>query len=356
MEHGSVFDRRRTTSFEISQFGQFRKRHPSRRSVLAGLGATLFAPTVRAATELRELSIPISSVSFASAPVRAAVELGCFARNGLKVTTPVLDSGSNITTALISGSIQVALGGPGEQVAAAARGQPIVVLTNVYWGQPGTLIFSRDVAEKSGVSPTAPVKERYRVLEGLNIASVSPSSPFTVSFKGAADAFGVKINFVYMGQPAMYAALETGAVKGYTGSAPIWGRSVASGRGVEWISAPRGDLPDANVPRAATSLQALRPFAEANPDLMRQVLKSHRNFSDILEKDPNQVRAVLSKLYPDVEPTTMDILFKAEYGAWKMRDVTVADMQHEIDFVRAAGAIPNLDKLDPALLLYVPPK
>ena len=257
---------------------------PSRRAVLAGIGATLFAPAIRAQTRLQELLIPVSSTSFASVPVRAGAELGCFARNGLKVTPSVMESGANVTAAMISGSVQVGLGGAGEQVSAAARGQPVVTLTNVYWGQPGTLILAKDVAEKSGVSPTAPVKERFKVLEGLSIASVSASSPFTVSFKGAAEAMGAKLSFVFMGQPSMMAALESGAIKGFTASAPIWGPTVLRGKGVEWISAPKGDLPDANVPRAATSYQAMRSVAEANPELMQQVLDSHRDFSNILEK------------------------------------------------------------------------
>ena len=317
----------------------------------------MFAPAVRAQAQLRELTIPIASISFASAPARAAVELGCFARNGLKVSTPVMDSGSNVTASLISGSLQVILGGPGEQVAAAARGQPIVLLTNVYWGQTGTLVLAKDIAEKSGVSPKAPLTERLKVLEGVPLASVSATSALTASFKGAADNAGIRLSFVYMAQSAMGAAMELGAIKGFIASAPIWGPTVVRGRGVEWISAPKGDLPDVNVPRGATGFQAMRAFADANPDLMRQVLKSYRDFSDILEKTPDQVRASFGRIYPDVEPAAMDILFNAEHNAFKMRDVTVADMQHEIDFIKASGApIPNIEKIDPAAMLYVPPK
>ena len=330
---------------------------PSRRVVVAGLGATLFAPAVKAQAPLRELPIAIASTSFATAPARAAVEMGCFARNGLKVTMPVLDNASTVTSGLIAGSLQVTLGGSAEQVAAVSRGQPVVALTNVYWGQSGTLILAKDVANKSGVSATAPVRERYKVLEDLPIASASATSSFTVSFKGAAETAGVKLKFVYMAQPAMISALETGAIKGYIASAPIWGPSVVSGRGVEWISAPKGDLPDENMPRASTAFQAMRPFAEANPDLMRQVINSYRDFSNILDKDPKQVRAAFGKIYPDVDPAAMDILFNAEYRAWKMRDVTVADMQHEVDFVKTSGAaLPGLDKIDAASMLYVPPK
>ena len=232
-----------------------------------------------------------------------------------------------------------------------------LLLTCCYWGQSGTLILAKDIADKSGVSRTAPLADRLRVLEGLQIASPSPTSAFTVSFKGAADKVGVKIPFVYMAQPAMVAALETGSIKGYIGSAPIWGTSVLRGRGVDWISAPKGELPDENVPRGVSVLITTRSFAQANPELMRQVLKSYQEFSEILEKSPERVRASLGRVYPDVEPAAMDILFNAESGAWKYRPSTVDDMKHEIEFVKASGAaIPDLDKIDPAAMLYVPPK
>jgi ABC-type nitrate/sulfonate/bicarbonate transport system substrate-binding protein len=345
------------TPADFAQPSELQLAPPSRRAVLTAVGTSLFAPAVWAQKPLRNLVIPISSTSFASASVRAAVEMGCFAEHGLNITTPVMESGSNVTSSLISGNIQVILGGPGEQVAAHARGIPVVLLTNCYWGQSGTLILSKEIAEKSGVSPTASLAERFKVLAGLPIASVSATSALTASFRGASEKTGTKLNFVYMGQPTMVAALESGAIKGYIASAPIWGPSVVSGRGVEWISAPKGELPDENVPRGATGFNAMRSFAEANPDLIRQVLDSYRTFSNILTTKPDAVRAAFGRIYPSVDPAAMDILFNAEHRAWIMRDVTVADMQHEIDFVKASGApIPGLDKVDPAAMLYAPPK
>jgi ABC-type nitrate/sulfonate/bicarbonate transport system substrate-binding protein len=321
----------------------------SRRSVLAGLGATLLAPTVRAQTALRDLTIPLSSYSFATISTRAAEALGCFARHGLNVKFIVMDSGSNITTALVSGSAQVILGGPGELVAAQARGQKVVLLTNVYWGMSASLILAKDVAERSGVSASAP--------DGLLIASPSATSSYTAAFKGAAEAAGGKMRLTYMSQPAMVAALEAGAIQGYIAGAPIWGASLARGKGVLWVSGPKGELPYDNTPSSVTGFNAMRSFAEANPDVMRQLLDGYRDFSDLLEKDPAQVRAAVGKLYPDVDAATMDVLFAAESPAWKMRQVTEADMKHEVDFMRISGLpLPGMDAIDPKSMLYIPPK
>lgn len=333
----------------------------TRRGVIAGMGAAattaLFAPALRAQGALRDLSIPISSKSFATAPLRAAVELGCFERNGLKVDTPVMDTGSNLMTALISGSVDVILGGPGEVVAAQGRGQEIVLLTNVYWGLSATFVLSKDAAAKSGLTPTSPLADRLKALDGLAIGAPSATSAYTVAYRGATDAVGAKPNWIYMAQPAMVAALETGALQGYIAGAPFWGVSVSRDLGVVWIDGPAGELPPENIPASVTGFNTTRAFADANPDLMKQILDSYKDFSNILENEPEKVRAALGTLYPDVEPATMDILFKAEGSAWKFRDVTVEDLAHEIAFVKASGSqIPDIDKIDPAKMLYVPPK
>jgi ABC-type nitrate/sulfonate/bicarbonate transport system substrate-binding protein len=342
------------------QFGQraprrMRATGPSRRGVVAGLSVSLFAPAVRAQPKLTDVTIPISSTSFATASVRAADLLGCYGRNGLNVKFPIMDTGANLTAALVSGSVQFILGGSGEQVAAFVRGQPIITLTNVYWGMSASIVLAKDVADRTGVSTSAPARDRFKALDGLLIAGPSPTSTYTNSFKGAAEAVGAKIRFTYMGQPAMVSALEAGAIQGYAAGAPFWGSQVARGKAVLWLSGPKGDLPSENTPASITAFQTMRQVADANPGLMRQVIASYRDFSDILEKTPEKVREVLGKLYPDVEPATLDILFNAEKDAWKIRPITTESMKQEIDFMRNSGSsLPGIEKLDPATMFFDP--
>jgi ABC-type nitrate/sulfonate/bicarbonate transport system substrate-binding protein len=328
---------------------------PSRRTLLAGLGAAVFAPALRAQSSLKDIAIPISSTSFATASVRSAELLGCFTRHGLNAKFPVLGTGPTLSAALVSGSAQVVVGGAGEQVAAWVRGQRVLTLTNVYWGLAASIVLAKDVAERTGVSLTAPVRDRLKALDGLLIAVPSATSTYTNSFRGAAEAVGAKMRLTYMDQPAMVASLEAGAVQGYSAGAPFWGAQVARGKAVVWVSGPKGELPTINTPASITTFQAMAPVAEANPVLMRQVIDSYRDFSDILESAPDKVRGALGKLYPDVDPATMDVLFAAEQGAWKYRQVTPAHMKQDIDFMRASGVpLPGIEKLDPAAMIYMP--
>ncbi len=101
----------------------------------------------------------------------------------------------------------------------------------------------------------------------------------------------------------------------------------------------------------------MRPFAEANPGLMRQLTDTQQQLGAAIEATPAQVRAALGEVYRDIDPATMDVLFAAESRAWVTRRMTPADMQHEIDFVRSGGAaLPGLDRIDPASMLYEPPR
>ena len=110
------------------------------------------------------------------------------------------------------------------------------------------------------------------------------------------------------------------------------------------------------MPASSTSIQAMRGVADANPGLMRQLIETVAELGTLIQTKPDEVKAAVAKLYPDVDAATMDVLFAAEAGAWNTRPMTVADMQHEIDFMRSGGAaMPGLDRVDPKAMLYTSP-
>ena len=71
---------------------------------------------------------------------------------------------------------------------AHARGLKVVVLANTYAGFSGTLVLSKSVVDKLGVSPTAPIAQRLKALDGLVIGSPSATGAYTVTARAAAAA------------------------------------------------------------------------------------------------------------------------------------------------------------------------
>jgi len=131
-------------------------------TVLAGL-ATVGTPAT--AQALQEVSIGLASTSFATAAPRLAKELGLFQKRGLEPRFTVLDSANAATAALIAKSVDYAISGPGEIVAAHARNQPVVALANGYVGFSGTLVLAKSVADKLGSAAAASPAAKLKALD-----------------------------------------------------------------------------------------------------------------------------------------------------------------------------------------------
>jgi ABC-type nitrate/sulfonate/bicarbonate transport system substrate-binding protein len=304
----------------------------------------------------RQVTIGLSSSSLGAAGYRLSNELGLFAKHGIEPRFIIMDSGSAVTTALIAGSVQLALAGGGELVAAHARGMDIVAGTNSYAGTSAVMVLSKAVADKLGVKPDAPIADRLKALDGLMIATTSPTSSTTISYQAAAKRNGATFRSTFTAQPAMPAALESGAVQGFASAAPFWALPLLRGTGVLWISGPKGELPIDLQTATANHVQAMGPFARANPDLMRAMDAIYRDFAKTLDERPQDVKAAISKLFPDLDRQTIDLLFDMESQGWKAKPLTPADIEKEIRFIKMSGvAMQGLDAIDPAKAIYKAP-
>ena len=309
----------------------------------------LVLPDLARGEELRNVSIGLSSASFATAPLRLAQELGLFQKQGLSAHFTVMDNANAATAGLISKSFEFAASGPGELLAAQAHGQKVVVIANIYANLGATLVLAKSVAARLGVSPTEPVEKRLKALDGLLIAVPSATAVYTIAIRGAVESVHAKVRFAYVNPSAMQAALESGAVQGYFTSAPLWTYPVLNGSALAWISGPKGELPSDDMPVNTIHLQAMRDYAQANPDLVRKIRSVVDEFSALTLQHPNEVKAAAAKLYPELSQDVLNLTFAAETPAWKTKPQSLEDMKHDIAFVKSSGAVlPNIDTLDPA--------
>ena len=321
--------------------------HFATAAMLLGLTGTAWAqaPT--------EVTIGLASRSFVSSGPRIADEMGLFAKHGIKPKFSVIDGANGTLTALISKSIDVAMSGTPDAIAAQSRGQKVVVIANTCAGLSGTLVLAKTVADKLAATPSSSPTERFKALDGLTIGSTSATSSFTVSYGGAAKAAGANVHFTYMALPAMVAALETGAIQGYIGTAPFWVQSTQKGTGVIWLSGPKGELPAEFTPASCANLQVMQDYAKAHPDTVKAIADAEADYADAVEHNPTELRAAISRLYPELDAKTVELMLSVEAGAWKTKKLTEADMAHEIAYVKMGGAnLPGIDNLKPADLLF----
>ena len=317
------------------------------------LGAALLAAAGPAQGQAaQKISIGLSSASLVAAAPRIAKELGLFEKHGLDVRFIVMESASAATTAVISKSIDIALAGPGELIAAQTRGQKVVLVASVYRGLGASLILSKRVADRAGVSPTAPVNDRLKALDGIVIGTSNATSPYTVAFRGATKAAGSSPRFTYVSVPAMASSLESGAIQGFIASAPFWAAPVLKGSGVVWISGPKAELPAENIPKSSIGLAVLRDVAETDPGLITKLRAVVSDLNKALDQRPAEVKAAAARLFPELDASAFELLFASEAPAWRSEPLTTKDIAHEIEFVKSTGvSLPGIDALDPASLL-----
>ncbi len=321
----------------------------TRRLVMGGLAAATSLRGV--AAQAKPVRMAASSNTLAFGGLHIAREAGLFRAQALDLTTTVMDSGSAAITALLAGSVDLAAAGPGEALAARARGQPIVIMASLYRGLSGSLVLSQAAVATLGVARDAPIAARLHALNGLVIAAPSATSAYLHPFRSGAAANGAQVRFVYMSQPAMVAALSAGAVQGIVAGAPFSTTPVQDGSGVLWISGPRRDLPDADLPATSACVQATEDYVRANPDTVRRLRAALDALAVLIKDHPDQARAMLERAYPQIAPATLRVVFDDEAANWATPDLTAGDIAREIAIQKQTGAIAGVGAIAPDTML-----
>jgi ABC-type nitrate/sulfonate/bicarbonate transport system substrate-binding protein len=304
-----------------------------------------------AAQELQKVRFGLSSTSLAAGGVRFAKELGLFEKHGLSAEVIPMDSGSVATMGLISGSVDFSSSGPSDVILARARGQDALIVQAIYRGNPGVIVLSKKVVDRLGVSASAPVEARLKAMDGLSIATPSATSTYTTSTK-AVQTVGANVKFSYMAQPAMIAALESGAIDGFHASSPNWTIPVLRGTAVIWLSGPGGDFPKAFTPVNAVTIHTTSKYASANPGVVAKVRAVFDDLAKAFNDRPADVKAAISRQFPDLDPKALDLIYKIEAPAFAtVKPVTAADMAQEIAFVKLSGMDLPAANLDPAAMI-----
>lgn len=331
----------------------------SRRSMLAGTGLALSGALAPAWAQQsgEKIKFGLAGQSMNATIPRFMDELGLFRQQGLDVDFVVLDSASGAMTALLAKSVKFALSGPGELVSAQAQGQNVISIFNTYMGLGGSLVLSKAVADKAGLTPSSSLEQRLKVLEGLTIAAPSPTSTYAISYRTAAESVGTKTNFTYMAQPMMASALQAGAIQGYVASAPAWVPPILAGTGVKWIDGPAGDLPAKMRPRSTAVILTMKETADADRATVLNFVAAFNAFIDLIEKRPDDVRAAVAKIMPQLDAKTLELVMPSELVAWKAKPLTTDDLEQEINYVRAFAQssgrpLPQIDKVTPATLVF----
>jgi ABC-type nitrate/sulfonate/bicarbonate transport system substrate-binding protein len=209
------------------------------------------------------------------------------------------------------------------------------------------MVLAKDKAAKLGVAPDAPAADRLKAIDGMAIATPSATSGFNAPVQAAAAKFGAKINFISIAQPAMAAALKSGAVTAFMASSPFWEPAILQGFGTVWLTTPKpGELPDEFVPISVAVLQATEDYARANPEPIAKLRAAIDELATLIKQKPDEARQLLTKAYPQVDPSSLKLAYDINSASWTKPDISAADIDHQFKITEAAGIIKDLDKID----------
>jgi ABC-type nitrate/sulfonate/bicarbonate transport system substrate-binding protein len=149
----------------------------------------------------------------------------------------------------------------------------------------------------------------------------------------------------------MVAALQVGAIQGMSAGAPFSLTPVLNGSGVLWISGPKGELPAADRLTSSACLQTTLDYAKGHPDVIRAARATFADVATLIQQKPAEAKAFLAKAYPSLEPAMLDAAFAESSANWSQPVMTVDDIRQEIKVQQGAGALPGVEKLDPAAVL-----
>ncbi len=323
-----------------------------RRGALAGLAACAGLRFARAADA--DVTVTLSSTSFANAALFLARELGLFEKHGVKANLVVVDSGSLAVSALLSGAAQFTASGVSDVLVASARGQHFTLVANLYHGLSGSVVISKAAAEPLGITADSPLAARRKAVVGLRVAIPSATSSYVPPVNGAAAEAGGKPNLIYMAQPAMVAALQAGAVQAIMCGSPFWEPAVTGGFGFILLDGPGGEFPADAAPVSTTALITTQAWAADNKQVVQGMKAALDALAITIAGDPASVRNALARAYPKLNAETLDLSFRKNAANWSHPAFSEADVRHEMDILAHSRPTPGLDAVNPSSLLLQP--
>ena len=275
-------------------------------AVLAVVGlATLTGCSAPAAGGSSDSGQSLDTISIGVLPTTAlaVMELidtkGYFEENGLEVELQSSQGGAATLPAVMTGSLDIAIGNPVSVILARSKGLDVAMVT----GFGSSYAEGDDVV--AVVAPADSDIETTADLEGRKVGVNTLKGHPEVTIREATDLAGgdgSSIEMVEVGFPDMAGQLEAGNLEAAFVVQPFLGKLVADGMKV--VSYPFQESAPGQMTLVSFTSGA---FAEKNADVVKRFQKAMAEGLDYVEEHPDEVRATLPKLLSMPEEVAADL-------------------------------------------------
>lgn len=286
---------------------------PSRRGLAAAalLSIALAAPAAAETTDIRVGYSTLFNTGFHLYMGEVAPEI--YEKHGIKlVPVDMKANAANCIAAMFAGDVDMCSVSTPSGTFATVEGAPLKAVA-VLQGPLTQLYLSKAAAEKTGVSPEAPPKERLRGIKGLDLVTSAPGTLYYNILEQMLRDVGLSVSDVryrtLVDQVAMKEGLSNGTFQAVLWSAGAFADLEKSGAVLNWVSVPGGDLPElAALP--TVTVFTLDKWLEAHPGKAEDL---HAAFVDViatLKAEPAKYSGLIkAKNYPDMNQVVWDNAF-----------------------------------------------
>ena len=274
------------------------------------MAAMLCAVTPAKAAEPEPVNLAIPALSLSFTMEYIAMDQGLFAKQGLAVKELNI-AGLGSINALIAGSVDFALASGASLTRAAARGQrllDIAALSNRPFVQ---IVLRKEVAQKAGFDPKAPLAKRAAILKGHtmgidSINSVNHAYLRLIARIGGLDPESIPIAVV--AAPSLTAAFAAKQIDGFAMTPPWPEKLLVDGSAVLITSGPDGDPANLSPMINSVLLTRNEVCAQRKP-VCEKIGQAYAQAAVVIQDHPDQAVAVLKKRFPALDQKTIEASF-----------------------------------------------
>ena len=237
-----------------------------------------------------KVNVAYASVSTNFVPVWLAAEQGLFAKNGLDAEITLIVSGTTAMQSQLAGDVQFVVTSAAEPTSAYVSGAPVQLLMG--WSPTLPSVFMVD-----------PSITRPEDLKGKAVGITRFGGLPHWAAKLALRQWGMDpeadVQYLQMGgTPEILAGMQTGAVVGGAYAPPVNIRAQRLG------FRTLGDLSQMGIPYLSGVLIGMRPYVEANPEVVRRTVRAFLEALKVSLTDDEAMRSAMAK-YSQIDDPEM---------------------------------------------------
>ena len=268
-------------------------------SLASACGGASQAPATTESAPLQKIKIkaPYTAISVAQSPVWVAKEEGLFDRYGLDVELTRLQTSTVLTSAMISGEVQIAAGAEEAVISAGLQGADIVMIAT----GPTRLLFS--IYTRPGINTLTDLKGKK-----LGVTRTGASTDFAARYVLNRNSLAPERDVAILqlnGVPEILAGLKAGSIDAGVLSPPTTFAAKKAGFN-ELVDISQQDLTFYQGP-----IVARKSWLKDNREAAIRYLKAYTAAIALMHRDQQKAQSVISTYSKQTDPEILSASVQA---------------------------------------------